>query len=224
MLPPPEFTGMARLLRQRLAEQDELVDMAISALRPIRDRLRRHPKKPIRDETLLHAKRAWERLPAFGSLGRTCDIRDARAPRFHELRAGPTKFSGPDWQHPTDGIVVVLIGASVQGGSFRVSAPILAVLSAHALARRYERGQRSDLSVLADLEVLATSFPRLIETADRFNCPVADGTWTGNVAMAGHYVALNVATFLPETLPALPAGPPRDIETLLASLPRIAFP
>ena len=40
MLPPPEFTGMARLLRQRLAEQDELVDMAISALRPIRDRLR----------------------------------------------------------------------------------------------------------------------------------------------------------------------------------------
>jgi hypothetical protein len=96
-------------------------------------------------------------------------------------------------------------------------------LTMHALGRRLERGRRDIEAVFADLAELAWRFPTLIE-AEQFRCPCPDGTWVGNAALCGgRDVALSVATFHPEILPMLPTAP-RDIESLLATLPALSFP
>ena len=115
------------------------------------------------------------------------------------------------------------LGASVAKGRLRVAAPILATVTLHALGRRFERGERDVASVFRDLETLAASFPRLIETGDRFVCPAGDGAWVGHIAFAGRDVSLAVQTYKPEPLCPQPAGPPRDIESLLATLPALSF-
>jgi hypothetical protein len=119
--------------------------------------------------------------------------------------------------------LVVLLGANVAKGRLHVAAPILATVTLHALGRRFERGERDVGSVFRDLEILAASFPRLIETGDQFVCPAGDGCWVGHIAFAGRDVSLAVQTYKPEPLSAHPAGPPRDIESLLATLPALSF-
>jgi hypothetical protein len=95
-----------------------------------------------------------------------------------------------------------------------VYAPILCAVHLHAFGRRFQRGERTDAAVFADLETLVRAFSRLIETDERFVCPAGEGSWVGNIAFAGRDVSLAVSSYLPDTLPALPAGPPRDIESL----------
>jgi hypothetical protein len=224
MAVPAEFRGVARVLHQRLAAADLLVDVALRALRPIKDRLARHPWKPLRQETLIDARRIWLRdMPAFGSLARIAKIEDRSHPSFYELRLGASRFGRDDWRESTDGAVLALIGATVAGGRLTVRALVLATVSQHALARRYERGRRDDASVFDDLSTLAFRYPDLIQTSDRWNCPVTDGTWTGYPAMAGCDAALNVTTFLADTMPVLPAGPTTDLESLVADLPALRF-
>jgi hypothetical protein len=221
---PAEFRGAARLLQRRLAETDNQVDIALRALRPIKERLARYPRKPLRPETLIDAKRIWQReMPAFGSLARFCKIEDRSRPMFYELRLGAARFGRDGWSASTDGMLITLIGASVANGKLTVRAVIISTVGMHALARRYERGRRDDASVFDDLSTLAFNYPDLIETADRWNCYVGDGTWTGYPAMAGRDAALNVTTFLGETMPVLPAGPVADLESLIAGMPSMRF-
>jgi hypothetical protein len=80
MRPPPEFLGQARLLRQRVAATDGLVDGVLNALRPLQARLLRHPKRPLREGQLIDDRRAWQGLPGFGSLARVVHIEDPWAP------------------------------------------------------------------------------------------------------------------------------------------------
>jgi hypothetical protein len=68
---------------------------------------------------LIDARRGWESLPSFGSLGRSVHIEDARAPKFMELRVGPTRYTAPGWDVPSDGVVICLLGATVVNGSLR---------------------------------------------------------------------------------------------------------
>ena len=189
------------------------------ALGPLRERLKRYPRKPVRPETLVDARRIWQReMPACGSLARFCKIEDRWQPCFYELRLGASRFGREDWSEATDGVLVVLIGATVTNGVLRVRAVILATVSAHALGRRYERGRRDEASVFDDLSTLAFKYPDLIETSDRWNCSVGDGTWTGYSIRAGTDAALNVTTFLADHMPVLPSGPIASLETLIGSM------
>jgi hypothetical protein len=105
-------------------------------------------------------KRIWLKdMPAFGSLASFCKIEDSWQPCFYELRLGASRFGRDDWVAPTDGILVILIGATVKYGALTVRAVILATVSAHALGRRYERGRRDEASVFDDLSTLRSSTP-----------------------------------------------------------------
>jgi hypothetical protein len=168
---------------------------------------------------LIDTARAWRTLPAFGSLARKVDISDPRHPHFLELRLGASRYALDGWQEPTDGLVLVLLGVSVARGKLVVRAPQLATLSLHSLARRYQRGQPSDASVLDDISQLAWEYPRAVE-GELFNCVAGDGTWTGHTARAERDLVLHVQTYLDGTKPALPAGI-RDLESLLPRLPML---
>jgi hypothetical protein len=100
---PFEFQGMARKLRANLAAKEPIVDSLLTAFTPLRGRLLRHPKRPLRPSSLVDVRRAWLSLPNYGSLARTVHIEDPRYPTFHELRCGATRYSGPGWERATDG-------------------------------------------------------------------------------------------------------------------------
>jgi hypothetical protein len=221
---PAEFRGAARVLHQRLCETDDLVETTLRAMRPLKERLKRHPFKPLRQDTLIDAKRVWLKdMPAFGSLDRFCKIQDRWQPCFYELRLGASRFGRDDWADPTDGVLVILIGATVRNGVLTIRAVILATVSAHALGRRYERGRRDEASVFDDLSTLAFNYPDLIETTDFWNCPAGDGTWTGYAVRAGTDAALNVSTFLADTMTPPLSGPSGGLEKLIGAMPELRF-
>jgi hypothetical protein len=221
---PAEFRGAARVLHQRLRETDNLVEVTLRAMLPLKERLRRHPFKPLRENTLIDAKRTWlKEMPAFGSLARIAKIEDRWQPKFYELRLGASRFGREEWTDPTDGILVILIGATVKHGYLSVRAVVLATVSAHALGRRYERGRRDEASVFDDLATLAFKYPELIEMTDHWNCPAGDGTWTGYAVRAGDDAALNVSTFLADTMTTAPSGPSGDLEKLIGAMPALRF-
>jgi hypothetical protein len=221
---PAEFRGAARVLHQRLCETDNLVEVTLRAMHPLKERLKRHPFKPLRQDTLIDAKRTWLRdMPAFGSLARFCKIQDRWQPCFYELRLGASRFGRDDWVVPTDGVLVILIGATVRHGVLTIRAVILATVSAHALARRYERGRRDEASVFDDLSTLAFNYPTLIETSDWWNCSVSEGTWTGYSVRAGTDAALNVSTFLADTMTPPPSRPVGELEKLISAMPELRF-
>jgi hypothetical protein len=193
-------------------------------MRPLKERLARHPFKPLRENTLIDAKRTWlKEMPAYGSLARFCKIEDRWQPRFYELRLGASRFGRDDWVVPTDGILVILIGATVKHGLLTIRAVILATVSAHAMGRRYERGRRDEASVFEDLSTLAFNYPALIEATDSWSCPAGDGTWTGYAVRAGDDAALNVTTFLADTMTLPPSGPSGDLEKLIRAVPELRF-
>jgi hypothetical protein len=162
-------------------------------------------------------------MPAYGSLARYAKIEDRRGPSFYELRLGASRFGLEEWDVPTDGLLVILIGAAMVGGWMRMRAVILATVSAHALTRRYERGRRDDASVFEDLTTLAFAYPSLVDTTDNWNCPAGDGVWVGYSVRAGGDAALNVSTFLADTMLAPAPGPSGDLATLVATMPVMTF-
>jgi hypothetical protein len=221
---PAEFRGAARVLHRRLCETDNLVEVTLRAMRPLKERLARHPFRPLRQETLVDAKRTWlKEMPAFGSLARFCKIEDRWQPKFYELHLGASRFGREDWVVPTDGVLVILIGATVRHGYLSLRAVILATVSMHALGRRYERGRRDEASVFDDLSTLAFRYPDLIETTDSWNCPAGDGTWTGYAVRAGDDAALNVTTFLADNMTPPAAGQVGDLEKLIGAMPALRF-
>jgi hypothetical protein len=223
--PPPEFLGQARLLRQRVAATDDLVEPTMKrALRPIRERLARHPRKPLRESTLIDARRVWlQQMPGYGRLGAFCDIKDRYAPAFYELRLGAVRFSCDGWDEAADGLVVSLVAAKVKRGKLTVDPALLATISLHCLGRRIQRGwDRSDDAVFSDLGDLAYRYVDLVDGGgDRFSLAVSDGQWAGSLLVLDDRVTLFAQTFLDADGVTLPARrPDHDICALLASLPR----
>jgi hypothetical protein len=79
----------------------------------------------------------------------------------------------------------------------------------------------SELS--AQPTTLAFKYSDLIEMTDHWNCPAGDGTWTGYAVRAGDDAALNVSTFLADTMTPPPSGPMGDLEKLIGSMPELRF-
>ena len=204
---PAEFVGKARAFRARIGAEDAVVGQTIQRIvAPLEARRRR--KATFRAEQLIDAERAFRRVPAAGRL--TLNIeRDKHGLRIEEFRAAAGDFRFCSWADgatdPDVGVVKVVLQAT-SWGAVGATSNIVASVSLHALARRFQRGFNiSDEAILGELRGLALRHAEIIEALGEFSIACDGGSWVGEVAkaeIAGVSVAmLAVRTFTPTGAP-----------------------
>ena len=228
MRPPAEYLGLARALRWRVQASDDFVNPIIdAALRPLRERLRRHPGRPLREGDLIDARRTWRSTPAYGRIGQSIDITDRHKPAFRELRISAVRFSTALWDGgDADELAVSLIFARMERGKLVVHPAILGACSLHGLARRIERARdRSDEAVFADLSQLAFAYPQMVDDAsDKFVLSVSDGQWAGSLLQLDGRPAALAQTWLSDAHEVtVPEAASHDLDALVASLPSMVI-
>lgn len=95
--------------------------------------------------------------------------------RITELRAIPMRITSLTWTEAEPAIAIALIAVTMRPPTLTEHPIVLASISLHAIARRYERGSRDDKSVLDDLLELARDVVGG-QNAD-VTVPTADGCW-----------------------------------------------
>jgi hypothetical protein len=177
---------------------------------PVFTRLERHPGRNLRDGALRTLADAWKALPHDFRLGSGAQL-DPRGRRgkIIDLRVQPATLQSADWDNdaiePT--LSVAMHWFDVPPRVDQTTSQCLAVVSLHALGRRYERGRdHSHAAIITDLQALATvnvndadSFPE----GGRFQVPTPRGLWCGTAVgvgmpanVGGNAVRLVVRTFL----------------------------
>jgi hypothetical protein len=164
----------------------------------------RRDKGP-RPERILAISQVWQTLPAFGLLDQTIH-RDKKSLRIEEHRLVANKMVVLPGVSIVDepGIVVVHGVLDLRPGSAGYQANVIATISLHALARRFQRGYGDDeQTVLADIGGLVPVADDLIAAGP---VPVrvpalSGGRWSGEVAMLRapgdpDCLALMIRTFL----------------------------
>jgi hypothetical protein len=199
-----EFVGMARSMRNNIDAIDATATAAmgeVSRRLQARCRRRQHLTPSVAVETV----KAWRtHVPETGRLAieshighRSLFIRELRLSRCRTRNLGWTDAA---WE---PGIGIMLIACSVQIFSWQFNYFHLAVVSLHALARRFQRGiDNSDASIMADLRVVADVAAEIAVTDGAFEIPVPGGRWTGFVAEMPDATGsiervLSIRTFLP---------------------------
>ena len=159
-------------------------------------------------QTLQDAERQWrETLPLRGRVAIETHLdRDEKMLRIAELRARPTMSAGSlDWDDLEPGLFLAAVGLEARPRHFHATHVTLAIVSLHALARRYQRGLAiEDAAVIHDLQSLAEQHEAMIpaDPGSSFSVRCAGGgVWRGTVCIA-YFVAdeptriLNVRTYI----------------------------
>jgi hypothetical protein len=152
----------------------------------------------LRPEQARIAALAYRRtVPGDFRLGELTINPDRDAFTVSETRLTATWFTASTWVHGDTrepGVTLAAFGVCLDHGRLQVRWTPVAVVSAHALGRRLERGAvHSHAALAADLALLADAGPE----GDRV--PAGDGWWIGGVVqMQGRHgisVARAVRTF-----------------------------
>jgi hypothetical protein len=204
-----EWVGMARAFRDRIADSDKAVPAQIRgfarmARELLKERVRRQAKsnKPnlvMRKEHLIGLEHVWRGLPGIGRLGFESEITKDRS-IISDVRLRPVTTADPDWQDGGAELALSVIDNRFQigGGKMDFQPITLAVVSLHALARRYQRGfTNDDGAILHDLRMIALAAPAFVSGKGGDICiPAGDGNWFGEGATVGVKVpVLSVRTY-----------------------------
>ena len=203
-----QFLGRARALRQAVADEEIKADRRIAAICE-RIHARYSRGKPVaRMQTLQDAERQWrETLPLRGRVAIETHLDlDQRTLRITELRARPSISVGSvDWDEQEPGLFLSAVGLEAMPRHFHATHLTLAIVSLHALARRYQRGLAiEDAAVIHDLRPLAEQHEAIIpaDPGSSFSIRCSGGgLWHGTVSIA-YFVAdrptgiLNVRTYM----------------------------
>jgi hypothetical protein len=180
---PAEFIGKARAFRMAVAAEHPRAIATIDRIgQPLRAqvRLRQTPTA----SGLARAAAAWRsQVPAAGRLDLVIKQAASRL-AITETRVGPAEFRFDFWSEGVaeTAILITRTTLAVSGGQFKFDTILLASVSLHALARRYQRAfDNSDAAVGADLFALASSLSGAVDAGDEFAVPLGDGRWVGNV-------------------------------------------
>jgi hypothetical protein len=148
---PREYLGHARELRNRVLVADaEIVPAMLATAEPLLVRLIRHPI--LRREQVAGAIRDWRaRMPEHFRIGSISVSRDRKLFSISERRISAHALRLKGWDDYEPGLSVIQSGFCIFDGELKTIQTTPGLASLHAVARRYERGDRSDESVLADL-------------------------------------------------------------------------
>lgn len=181
---PAEFIGRARAFRARVGAEDAAVGQTIlKIMRPLERRRKR--SATFRPEQLIDAERQFRQLPSAGRLALKIE-RDKRSLRIEEFRVAAGQFRFCSW---TDGATDADIGvvkvnlSAVPWGPVGATGNIVASVSLHALARRFQRGfNTSDEAILSELRELAVRHVAIAAALADFSVACDGGSWVGEVA------------------------------------------
>jgi hypothetical protein len=187
---PPEFTGLARMFRDRIAAEDRPGGEGMGRLTAeVRARIRRGNPIP-RADALAGLAHGWRnRLPPLSRLDLEIDLNPRRKTiAIRELRLTSSAYRDTGWDETASeiGLIVALIELRIGPADYRFQWFTVAHLSLHAIARRLQRAHHG----LADRAVGA-----------EFGVAVPGGVWLGGVqrvkdhAGGGWDVALVARTF-----------------------------
>jgi hypothetical protein len=197
---PAEWTGRARLLRDRVAEaHTKWVAAATQLIGPLtpRDGFTPH----YTQETLRITAARWGRLPDWGRLRIASKIRNRTHLQLAESRLCPFRVVMPGWDDTELSVAIALTVIDLRTPDFyREHVQVLGAVGLHALARRFERGaDRSDKSVLRDLFTIGVAWPDAIRAdSGEFEIAASSGKWIGAVKSYEGKPTLAVRTFISE--------------------------
>jgi hypothetical protein len=111
-----------------------------------------------------------------------------------DCRLSATSMLLQRWPLPEHGLAIILTKLSVVPGKVGLCLEIPALLSQHALGRRYERGTCGDDAVIGDCQRLAHL---LLTDASATRCECPSGAWAGDQTRAFGRPTIAIRTFLP---------------------------
>jgi hypothetical protein len=196
-----EYRGLARRFRDEVRAADAQLETTLSAVTPpLHRRLRHHVR--LRHEQAQSAVVLYRRLaPAAFRIGEVTMLPDRDCFEISETRLTATWLHASDWAagNEEQGVALARFWMRLEGGRLRTGWMPSALISAHALARHFERtGNRDHALLVRDLAMLR-------DVPEDLNAgPTADGYWLGDVdAMRGpegRSRIRNVRTFVVEDL------------------------
>ena len=194
---PVEWIGRGRVLLNRIGKAHARWTKAAEALtEPLLPRDDFQPQFTQQSLRLLRAR--WQRLPEWGRLKMSTKIRDTSA-QIVETRLIPFRMMMADWAEPELSVAVALFVVDMRlPATLTVSQQILAAVSLHALARRFERGEdRADRAVLRSLYPITSAWPEIVRAGGDFEiAALGGGRWIGTTMhMAGKPI-LAIRTFV----------------------------
>jgi hypothetical protein len=158
---------------------DTRFDAALSTvLAPLQERLRHHVR--LREEQARIAALAYRRaIPTEFRLGELTITPDRDVFAVTETRLTATWFNITSWvagDTREPGVTLAAFSVCLDHGRLQVRWTPVAVISAHALGRRLERGaERTHAALTADLTLLVNA------GLDGDRVPAGDGWWIGSV-------------------------------------------
>lgn len=181
-LVPVEFIGKARALQKKLTADDaNVMAQANRLLFGLRGRTNNH--QSLGPGAYSKFAAMWRALPANGRI----ELSIAAEPKkltIRETRAIGGRFRFTDWTDDAREWAIVLtdLALFVRPRHFECHHIHAAHVCQHALARRFERGEPSEQSVLADLVDLAKGCPAILtEGGDFSHAAPPFGFWAGSV-------------------------------------------
>ncbi len=173
---PAEHLGLARRFRQDVMRTDDRLLTALPRITaPLQRRLARKPG--LRQDAAIDFARAWRMATGPYRLAHDADVRAKDSITITELRLAATGWRHPHWETWEDGVGIVHVQLTTQGG-FKVETTPLVVVSLHALARWFERtGQREHKLLVNDLTPLLAG-------RDAERVVVRAGIWLGGLIVA----------------------------------------
>jgi hypothetical protein len=187
-IPPPEFLGKARALREEVRSEDSPATKRIDTIvRRLYERAKRYPSRSPRRADLIDASRAWrETLPTGARLALNATV-VGRELAVDELRVAAIDFRFQSWSADEFEPALALFHVRLRVAARRcdLEAGIVAAVSIHGLARRYQRGFNTTReAVLNDVAALA-AVPEVVDTDERV-VVVPGGRWVGTIATLIH--------------------------------------
>jgi hypothetical protein len=177
-----EFIGLARQLCRRLGKAQALYEArADRLLGPFRPRLGFTPAP--RRTHLVRLGREWRRLPRLGRLRSVVNDTKPGALNIAETRLVPSQLALP-WWDDADGelaLVLVLSVIALAPPRFVERSMMMAAVGLHAIARRFERGDRDEIAVVNDFVSLGRAYPEVARIAGEFRVATGSGIWRGAV-------------------------------------------
>jgi hypothetical protein len=183
---PRLYTGRARDLLHQVRDASEQFKLALDAIWfPLKHRFETHHK--VRLEMLDAAQRNWRStVPSFGRLGDTRIERKNYSLSIAEFRLMTGDLNFDHWTNEArePSIAIELVSIIVSRKQCKLDFETVAILSLHALARRYERSvYRETDDVLSDLTPIVKASDALLRHRS-FSIDVDHGCWCGETVSA----------------------------------------
>jgi hypothetical protein len=176
-----EARRCVRLLGDRIKQSDDNYVRTASLLcEPVRDRLKRYPRRTVRDDMLFDLAQGFRKLQPDWRL--VLDI--ARAEKRHfelvDYRLSSSEWFDDRWVEPEwqSSIAICKVTVEVDAHGVEAKTIVLVNLSYHALGRWFERTQHYDYTALL------TDLRPLIASAAVDRVPCGTGFWLGHIGRA----------------------------------------